>query len=458
MEEKIITMKEKDTKPVKSKSPVSTTGALKARMELRNRAEKIDLRSSAGSLENISSLTLEDTLQILHELRVYQIELEVQNEELQQAQVELDVSRSRYFDLYDMAPVGYCTFSEKGLVLEANLTAATLLGMSRAALVRQPISRFILTADQDIYYRHRKQIIDTGEQQSFELRIVKQDGTTFWALITAVAAEDSDNNLVFRIVLTDISARKQAEMEINILNTELEQRVKKRTLQLENANKELDTFSYSVAHNLRSPLRGIDGWSMALLEDYNHLLNNEGRIYLGRVRAEAQRMGKLIDNLLELSRVARLEPFHVNVDLTALVQTIVDRLIEAHSSRKFEISIESGLTILCDPSMLEIALTNLLENAFKYTGREPVARIEFGKLAIYSHPTFFVRDNGAGFDMQYANKLFGTFERLHKQLDFPGTGIGLAIVQRIIARHSGRVWAESNPGEGATFYFTIEND
>ena len=451
-------MKEKVTKQAKSKPPAATTGTLKARMILRNRAEKIDLQSSAGSLENISSLSPEDTLQILHELRVYQIELEVQNEELQQAQVELDVSRSRYFDLYDMAPVGYCTFSEKGLVLEANLTAATLLGMSRAALVRQPISRFILTADQDIYYRHRKQIIDTGEQQSFELRLVKQDGTTFWALITAVAAEDSDNNLVFRIVLTDISARKQAEMEINILNTELEQRVKKRTLQLENANKELDTFSYSVAHNLRSPLRGIDGWSMALLEDYNHLLNDEGRIYLGRVRAEAQRMGNLIDDLLKLSRVVRLEPSRVDVDLTALVQTVVVRLIEAHPGRKFEIAIEPDLVIHCDPSMLDIALTNHLENAFKFTSLEPVAMIGFGKLEIYSQPTFFVRDNGAGFDMQYAHKLFGTFERLHKQTDFPGTGIGLAIVQRIIARHSGRVWAESNPGEGATFYFTIEND
>ena len=451
-------MKEKDSKPLKSELPAATTGTLQARLALRNRAEEIVKRSSPGSMENIKALSPDDTLQILHELRVYQIELEVQNEELRRAQVELDISRSRYFDLYDMAPVGYCTVSEKGLIREANLTAATLLGMSRGALVRQPISRFIFTADQDIYYQQRKQVILSGEQVSFELRIMKQDGTTFWAHIAVVAAKDSDKNLIFRIVLTDITVRKKAEMDITILNAELEQRVKKRTLQLEIANKELESFSYSVAHNLRSPLRGIDGWSMALLEDHNHLLNDEGRIYLGRVRAEAQRMGNLIDDLLKLSRVVRLEPSRVDVDLTALVQTVVVRLIEAHPGRKFEIAIEPDLVIHCDPSMLDIALTNLLENAFKFTSLEPVAKIGFGKLEIYGQPTFFVRDNGAGFNMQYAHKLFGTFERLHKQTDFPGTGIGLAIVQRIIARHSGRVWAESNPGEGATFYFTIEND
>ncbi len=265
-----------------------------------------------------------------------------------------------------------------------------------------------------------------------------------------------------------------SEMEVNLLQTladaaaraienvrlydELEHRVAQRTHQLETANKELEAFSYSVSHDLRAPLRGIDGWSLALQEDYEHLLDDQAKIYLGRVRSETQRMGQLIDDILKLSRVTRSELRLVNVDLTALANTISQRLKEANPNRKLDFVIQSGLSITGDSQLLEIALTNLLDNACKFTKKQTVAKIEFGTVLIDDKLTYFIRDNGIGFDMKYASKLFGAFQRMHKQSEFPGTGIGLATVQRIIRRHGGKIWAESQVDEGSTFYFTINEE
>jgi light-regulated signal transduction histidine kinase (bacteriophytochrome) len=255
--------------------------------------------------------------------------------------------------------------------------------------------------------------------------------------------------------VNDVTARKQAEAEINILNDELEKRVEQRTLQLENANNELEAFSYSVAHNLRSPLRGIDGWSMALLEEYNNRLDDQGIVYLNRVRNQAQQMGELIDDLLKLSRVTRLEMQYNEVDLTGIAKALVTQLSEVNPGRQFDLKIENGLSVPGDESMLQIALTNLLENAFKFTGPKPLSHIEFGRLNANGSPAFYIRDNGVGFNQENSKNIFGAFQRMHKQSDFPGTGIGLAIVDRVISRHGGHIWAESKPGEGATFYFTI---
>ncbi len=257
------------------------------------------------------------------------------------------------------------------------------------------------------------------------------------------------------VVARDITDRKRAEEEIRRLNAELEQRVRDRTAQLEASNKELEAFAYSVSHDLRAPLRGIDGWSLALVEDYGNNLEPRALNYLNRVRSETQRMGHLIDDLLQLSRITRAEMHRDVVDLSQTVESIAARLREAHPERRMEFAIRPRMTAYGDASLLEVALTNLLQNAVKFTGPRAHARIEFETVERDGKAAFMVRDNGVGFDMTYAGTLFGAFQRLHSDSEFPGTGIGLATVQRVIHRHGGRVWAEAEPGRGATFYFTL---
>jgi len=284
----------------------------------------------------------------------------------------------------------------------------------------------------------------------------KDTGETWVGSYSFSPIRNKDNAIVGAVVTArDITDRKRTELKILRLNEELEQRVRDRTVQLEAANKELEAFAYSVSHDLRAPLRGIDGWSLALLEDYQSQLDERACQYIERVRSETQRMGQLIDDLLQLSRVTRSQIQKAKVNLSALAQTIVKHLQETQPARQFDISIAPGLTAMGDDRLLEIALINLFNNAFKFTGKLPLARIEFGKTIVDGRQVFFIRDNGAGFDMAYSTKLFGAFQRMHKQTEFPGTGVGLATVQRIIHRHAGRIWAEAKVDQGATFYFTI---
>lgn len=242
----------------------------------------------------------------------------------------------------------------------------------------------------------------------------------------------------------EIEERKRVEMQIQGMNTELLA-----------ANKELEAFSYSVSHDLRAPLRGIDGFSLALLEDYADKLDEDGKDYLQRVRAATQRMGALIDDLLNLSRVTRTEMKLQRADLSAIVQSIAAELQKTQPERQAEFRIEEGVQASVDSHLIRITLENLLGNAWKFTSKRESAWIEFGRTHCDGKLTYYIRDNGAGFDPAYADRLFGAFQRLHDKSDFPGTGVGLATVQRIIHRHGGRIWAESAVERGATFYFTL---
>lgn len=245
------------------------------------------------------------------------------------------------------------------------------------------------------------------------------------------------------------------EAELKQLNTELEQRVKERTRQLEIVNEELESFNYSVAHDLRAPLRSINGFSRVLSNKYCKQLDATALDWLERICRASQHMGHLIDDILRLSQVTRSQLKIEQLDLSNIAENVVDDLKKADPERQVRIVIQQGLQVQADPVLLQVVLDNLLGNAFKFTGKIKDAEIEFGACDIDGQRTFFVRDNGDGFDMEYAHKLFGAFQRLHSAIEFDGTGIGLATVQRVIHRHNGKVWAEGRKGQGATFYFTL---
>ena len=245
------------------------------------------------------------------------------------------------------------------------------------------------------------------------------------------------------------------QRELAKKNAELEQRVLERSAQLKSIIQELEAFSYSISHELRSPLRSIDGWSLVLLEDYQDLLDDTGRQTIRHIRSETQRMAELIDDLLRLSGVNQAEIRWVPVNLSTRVQAIAAHLQSEQPAHPVDWVIQPGLTVQGDPDLLEIMLTNLLSNAFKFSGKVAHPRIEFGMILEEGTPVYFVRDNGAGFDMAYARNLFSAFHSMHKQSDFPGIGAGLAIAQRIINRHGGKIWAQAQVDHGATFYFRL---
>jgi light-regulated signal transduction histidine kinase (bacteriophytochrome) len=256
-------------------------------------------------------------------------------------------------------------------------------------------------------------------------------------------------------IILPVLSRALAIQKLRLENAELEREVRRRTVELEAANKELETFSYSVSHDLRAPLRHINGFSQVLLEDYTDKLDEEGRDFLQEIQSAAQRMSQLIDDMLRLARVTRSEMRREVVNLSELAQSVVDELQRTDEEQKVGVQIEERLLATGDERLLRIMLNNLLSNAWKFSWKQEQPEIVFGHEQKDGEIVYFIRDNGAGFDMAFADKLFTAFQRLHSANEFEGTGIGLAIVQRIVNRHGGRVWAEGAINKGATFYFTL---
>jgi len=294
-------------------------------------------------------------------------------------------------------------------------------------------------------------------------------GRRHLVLSARLVHRDEDRVPMILLAIEDETEKRRDREELRRLNDELENRVTARTadlatanrelreanLELAAANRELEAFCYSVSHDLRAPLRAINGFSQELLTGYSDRLDDTGRHYLNRVRNGTQRMGMLIDDLLKLSRVGRADLHRETVDLTAMAAAVGGELQRQEPGRRVTFNVPSGLSAECDPRLVRLVLENLLANAWKFTSRNPRAVIGFGRKEVQGRAAFYVSDDGAGFDMRFANQLFGAFQRLHPERDFPGTGIGLATVQRIVRRHGGECWAEGETGRGATFYFTL---
>jgi PAS domain S-box-containing protein len=340
-----------------------------------------------------------------------------------------------------------------GLVASWNSGAQRLKGYSAEEIIGQHVERLYLREDVE-----RGKLAEELRRAAAEGHVddegwrVRKDGSRFWAEIVTTALRGADGELIgFVKIDKDISSRRAAEEQIQELNSQLTQRVD----ELGSVNRELEAFSYSVSHDLRAPLRSIDGFSKALLEDYAAKLDANGQHYLGRVRAAAQRMGELIDDLLQLSKVGRAELRRGRVDLSVLARTVATELQRVNPDGRVQVLIPDGVVADADYRLLQVVFENLLGNAWKFTTAVAEALIEFGVSQQGGVPTYFVRDNGAGFDMAYAGKLFTPFQRMHSEARFPGTGIGLATVRRIVDRHGGRVWAESAVERGATFLWTL---
>lgn len=341
-----------------------------------------------------------------------------------------------------------CIANQDGYFLKLNPSWEKTLGFSAEELTQKQFIEFVHPDDQEATIAEMSKLAVGSTVYAFENRYLCKDGS--YRTLVWNSSPSTTDGMIYAVA-HDITDRKRTEQEISILNETLLHRA----AALASSNKELEAFSYSVSHDLRTPLRSIDGFSQALLDDYAKALDDTGRDYLRRVRSAAQRMSHLIDDLLQLSRITRAEIRQQETNISEIVRAVVEELKAQNPQRDVTVTIQDNLWAYCDPRLLRVAIENLIGNAWKYSSRQPKAIIEFGIVMDKPGHTYYVRDNGVGFDMAFAGKLFGAFERLHAPDEFEGTGVGLATVQRIIRRHGGDIWAESAVDSGATFYFTI---
>jgi len=341
---------------------------------------------------------------------------------------------------------GAASISADGVLLYANRRLAEMLALPLPNVVGAPLERFVAPEDRDalakLFTRPQGEARDSGE-----VTFVTGDGRRIEVRVSATPLPETTGQ-ASTMVATDVTERVRAEEE-------LERRVHERTADLARANRELETFAYSVSHDLRAPLRAVDGFSKLVLDEYGEQLDEQGHHYLERVRAGAVRMGNLIDEILQLSRLSRQRFERTPVDLSAVAREIIAELNDADPDREVVVDIQDGLHADADLELARLVLQNLLGNAYKFTSKTETARVRFGANEQDGVPVYLVADNGAGFDMAHAGELFRPFHRLHRDSEFPGDGIGLATVARAIRRHDGAIWAQGAVDHGATFHFTL---
>ena len=378
--------------------------------------------------------------------------------ERKQSEEKIKESEAKYKTIFENAGGAIFTADvESGRLLECNSLAEKLVGRTRDQIIGMHQSA-LHPVDEAGKYKEKFAIhLKKGYVADFEAEVLHKDGRRIPVLISAHTIEIGGKKVIVGLFI-DITERKQAEDEIRKLNEELEQRVLQRTAQLEAANKELESFSYSVSHDLRAPLRAISGFSGMLLEDYMEKLDDEGKRLLNVIQSNAQKMGELIEGLLAFSRMERKEIELLEIDMGKMADAVFNEIKSLTPERTLQFNVESLPSAYGDPLLLNQVFFNLISNAIKFTRGKDKAIIEVGGWGEERENVYYVKDSGVGFDMQYVDKLFGAFQRLHSGEAFEGTGIGLAIVQRIIHRHGGRVWAEGKVNEGATFYFTLPSE
>ncbi|HEV7611575.1 MAG TPA: ATP-binding protein [Steroidobacteraceae bacterium] len=340
--------------------------------------------------------------------------------------------------------------------LTVNLAAEAWLGLPREAIVGRTASEFMTAENAEFADRSDRETLAHSDALHIpQDQRIDRDGAVYTFATRKLLVRDAAGKPLYLVSIShDISERVAQESRIKILNHNLG----RQQSELEAANRELESFSYSVSHDLRSPLRAVDGFSLMLLEDYGDKLEPEARRYLDTIRHASQRMSQLIDDLLAFSRLGRQSLAHALVDMEALATSAVQEALQGADSAQRQVTIDRLPAARGDPSLLAQVWSNLVSNAVKYTGKTNAPKIEIGARTEGNEISYYVRDNGAGFDMQYAHKLFGVFQRLHGQEEFSGTGVGLAIVHRVVTRHGGRVWAEGTPGRGATFHFALPTE
>jgi PAS domain S-box-containing protein len=366
----------------------------------------------------------------------------------------IEIERSRYRDLLESAPDGIIIVYRNGVITLANAEAEHEFGYSSGELIGSSIERLVPKRQHSQHQIERNNFIENPITRPMGngrvLFGVRKDNTEF-PVEVSLSSTTIDGIQSVTAIVRDVTAREERESNIRNLNNTLHLR----THELEIMNSELESFSYSVSHDLRAPLRALDGFSLTILNDYSEKLDDRGRDRLARIRAAAQKMASLIDDLLKLSRISRTEMTLESVYLSAIAQQLFDEIEQHESSPQTKIVIQKEMLVVGDSALLKIALTNLIANAWKFSRKTLNPSIYFGQELQQGKSAFYIRDNGAGFDMDHASKLFGAFQRLHDNNEFSGTGIGLATVKRIIHLHHGEIWAQGEVGKGATFYFTI---
>jgi len=447
-----------------TKQPDKDDLSVSSALTLRRQAEKIAQASAAQSLEALKAMTPEAILKILHELHVHQIELEMQNQEQQRTHVELDAARERYFDLYDLAPIGYCTLNEQSLIVEVNLTAATLLGVARWILLKKPLFSFIYKDDQDIFYLHRKQLFQTGEPQTCELRMIKPDGTQFWVHLTETFAQNDNGEPLCRVVLSDISDRKKVEAELEQHRYHLEQLVSSRTAELVKAQKAAETanlakssFLTKMSHEIRTPMTAIIGLTYLL---HRTELAPEQAERLGKIDTAANHLLSIINDVLDISKIeaGKLELDSTDFKLSEIFDNVKFIIDESAQNKGLSIQVDGDDVPLClrgDPLRLRQALLNYAGNAVKFTEqgtitlRAKLLEDKDDELVV----RFEVEDTGIGIPLDKIATLFLPFEQINTS-KYGGTGLGLFITRHLVQLMGGKVGIDSTPGLGSTFWFT----